>query len=77
MQQDPDAQPFHSEATCKYVAKVTPLWTAFLQMPMFEVMVETPGALWSGVHRTVASVLKRVQAQAWILPLGAGARQLH
>ncbi len=63
VQQDPDAQPLHSEVARKYVAKVTPLWTAFLQTPMFEVMVETLGAPLSGVRRTVASMMNRVQAR--------------
>ncbi len=54
-----------------------PLWTAFLQLPMFEVKVETPGAPRSSVHRTVASMINRVQAKEWMLPLSAADRKMH
>ncbi len=47
---DPEVQPFYSDVDRAYVERILPLWTTFLQTPMFQVKVETLGALWSGVH---------------------------
>ncbi len=77
LRHDPDAQPFHTEADHAYVVRIMPLWTAFLQLPMFEVKVETPGAPGSGVHRTVAHMINRVQAKEWMLPLSPTDHEMH
>ncbi len=57
--------------------KINPLWTSFLWTPMSEVMVETPGAPLSGICRTVASVMNRVQANEWMPPLSPADREMH
>ncbi len=44
---------------------------------MFEVRVETLGAPRSSIHRTVASVINRVQATEWMPPLSAADREVH
>ncbi len=50
LKNDPEHVPFHSDADRTYVERVLPLWTSFLQLPMFQVKVETLGAPWSGIH---------------------------
>ncbi len=77
VQQDAEVQSFYSEEAHEYAKKITPLWTAFLQTPMFEVMVETPDAPVSDIRRTVASVMNRVQAREWMLPLSKEDCEVH
>ncbi len=60
---DSEAQPFHSDAHHAYLDGIRPLWTSFLQLPMFQVKVEIPGAPQSGVHRTVPRMIDHVQAK--------------
>ncbi len=47
---DLEVQPFHSDARRAYVNRIRLLWTSFLQLPMFEVKIETTGAPQSSVH---------------------------
>ncbi len=60
---DSEPQPFYSDAHRDYVNRIRPWWDSFLQLPMFQVRVETPGAPRSGIHRTVAPMIDRVQAR--------------
>ncbi len=73
----PDHQPFHTDAHRDYVNGIRVKWTSFLNTPMFEVRVEPVGVPRSGVHRTIAHVIDRVQAQEWTPPLNAVDRETH
>ncbi len=52
LETDPEHQPFYTDVHRAYVDRIRPMWTSFLQTPMFEVKMEIPGAPRSGVHRS-------------------------
>ncbi len=77
VQTDPDHKPFHPDSHRDYVEGIRAKWTSFLSTPMFEIRLEGTGAQRSGVQRTVARVMDRVQANEWMPPLNTVDKEVH